>query len=176
MNKEQLIKQIDEFMELNRQCRQDGNDILNRVRGVLTKKNSDDYEKGLNDAWELAQIIGGTSHPGFYDIDELNDIFGWDDTADIFDHFSYAEALAKVQEYEKKKEEEMNKLTPGDVVEVHNMTYGDCKAIFVKYEDDDIILFRRKGGSFRLIGKNNWDIVKTDKHIDISGLVEVLYD
>lgn len=117
MNNEKLVKQIDEFMALNRQCRQDGNDLLNKVRGVLTKSNSDEYERGLNDAWELARKICDEIINGGYTSTELRNIFGSASTSNVF-HYTYQEALAKVEEYEKKKTGEAIKPVRGDVVKV----------------------------------------------------------
>ena len=172
MNNEQLIKQIDELIGIHRQLKTDGNDILSKVRSVLTTKSSDDYKKGLNDAWELAQKIGGVNHPDYYGGEELRDIFGSVNCTHVFNHYSYSKALAKVQEYEKKKAEE-SKLVPGDVVEFESMCYGLIKGIFIKYENNDSKILTRQG-AVTLSGNNVWKITKTGDHVDISELIGVL--
>lgn len=140
-------------------------------------ESKESYNRGLNDAWELARkIVSLLPEEGGYSCYDMRGIFGPVSLRDISNKFTVQEALAKSQEYEKKKAEEEAKLVPGDVVEIKNMSYGDRKAIFIKYEDDDAIVLFRKGGSTRLVGKDVWTIVKTGKHVDISELVEVLYD
>lgn len=140
------------------------NDILNELL-LMIKKGKDIYNEGVKDAWELAQKIDILT-------DEVFDSFS---CRYILDHYTYQEALAKVQEYEKKKAEE-SKLVPGDVVEFESIRYGKIKGIFIKYEDDDIVILSRKGGSYRLVGKDVWNIEKTGEHVDISGLIGVLYE
>lgn len=176
MNNDKLIEQVDELIGMHRQLKTDGNDILSKVRCALIKKSSDDYEKGLNDAWELAKKIGGVDHPDSWYCDELYEIFGTNSSCAVFDKYSCQEALDKSEEYEKKKAEEEAKLVPGDIVIFNSIRYGDIKGIFIKYEDDEPIILTRKGGSMRLIGKSVWNINKTGEHIDISKLKEVLYD
>ena len=176
MNNEKLIEQIDELIGMHRQLKTDGNDILSKVRCALINKNSDDYERGLNDVWELARKIGGADHPDSWDCDELYEIFGTTAAVDVFDRFSYQEALYKVEQYEKKKAEQEAKLVPGDVIVVKGMTYGDMKGIFVKFEYNDLVLFTRKGGLVRLVCKDVWNIDKTGDRVDISGFMGALYD
>lgn len=176
MNNEKLIEQIDELIGMHRQLKTDGNDILSKVRCTLIKKSSDEYEKGLNDAWKLARKIGGDTDFDGYNCTQLYEIFNSANSCTIFDKYSCQEALAKLEKYEKKKAEEESKLVPGDVVIVNSIRYGDIKGIFIKYEDDEPIILTRRGGSMRLVGKNVWNIDKTGEHVDISELKEVLYD
>lgn len=82
-----------------------------------------EYNRGLNDAWELARKIA-CKWPIGYSIEELDDIFGNEriGTATTMENHTYQEALAKVEAYEKKKAEEEAKLEPGDVVEYFTIT------------------------------------------------------
>ena len=185
MNNEQLIKDIDEIIMTNRVARQfagtemakdslrKSNDVLSKARIALKNKDGG-YEKGLNDAWDLAQKIGRSTIDGGYAPYELFNIFGTRNTCSIFDELSYHEALAKVQEYEEKKAEE-SKLVPGDVVEFESMCYGLIKGIFIKYENNDSKILTRQG-AVTLSGNNVWKITKTGEHVDISGLIGVLYE
>ena len=164
MNNEKLIQQLDEFMALNRRCRQDGNDLLNELRGILTKNDPDEYNRGLNDAWELAQRIGGVKKSDAYHVWELEEIFG---TAYVFDDFTFQQALEKVEAYEKKKAEEETKLEPGDVVTVDSMTYGSYKGIIEKVDGENIAMLTRYGRlSFNSSQKQQFNIRKTGERLD----------
>jgi hypothetical protein len=118
------------------------------------------YNKGLNDAWELASklvqnkmnILG----------DELGKIFdGHMFLEDIFDNFTPKEALAKLKAYE----EAQKKVEIGDVV--NHIEYGN--GVVTREEGDfyhvvcaigDVICFEKKR------------VTKTVKHIDISDLLK----
>lgn len=89
------------------------NDALNHAHGVLSK-DVREYDRGLEDAWELVKKIRG-----FYRCRSLEDeelyIFGCH-FEDVFSKYTVQEALEKVKEYEKKQEE----IEVGDVVEIGN--------------------------------------------------------
>lgn len=75
---------------------------------------NESYNRGLNDAWELAKKIVLPDHLGGYTVDELKDIFGKNTFASLMNTFTPQEALAKVKTYE----EERNEIKVGDVVTV----------------------------------------------------------
>lgn len=123
------------------------------------------YEKGLNDAWELARKICGATD-GEYDnfsTRELYKIFDMSSSAHIINENTYQEALAKLETYEK----EQNEIKVGDVVTV----CGE-KGIVVGYlcglEEYEVWMdgYERP----QRICKN--EIKKTGKHIDIQSVLE----
>lgn len=71
------------------------------------------YNKGLNDAWELAKKITLPTDNGGYSYEELENIFNYRSPASIFKAFTPQEALVKAKEYE-----ERNEIRVGDVVEL----------------------------------------------------------
>ena len=168
MNNEQLIKQVDELIGMHRQLKTDGNDILSKVRSVLTKKSSDDYERGLNDAWELARKIGGSVDLGGYNCAQMYEIFNSSNTCTIFDKYSCQEALAKVQEYEKKKAEEA-KLKPGDYV---TYSVGDeiHTAILLDECDDHYWVLSEKYTCPQRLWNMDFQLNKTGKHVNLEDL------
>ncbi len=184
MSNEKIIKDIDEIIMTNRISKQlavtemekdsfrKSNDVLARARTIIKNfdnEKTDEYNRGLNDAWDLAQRIGGTSHPGFYDADELDAIFGWFNSNSVFDHHSYVEALAKVQEYEKKKAEEAAKPIIGNVVKVvdngnpHNVYYG----IYLGSHDNVHYIQERNCCAPSCFSINHFTLTKTGQHVDL---------
>ena len=182
MNNEQLIKDIDEIIMTNRVARQfagtemakdslrKSNDVLSKAR-IAIKNKDGGYEKGLNDAWELAQRIGGASHPGYWDADELDEIFGMFNTNSIFDRYSYQEALAKVEEYEKKKAEEAAKLVPGDVVKVvNNGNNSDTYyGVYLGAYDITHYVMEKDCGAPSCFSTAHFTLEKIGQHVDLEG-------
>lgn len=114
------------------------------------------YNKGLDDAWELAKKIVLPDHLGGYTVDELKDIFGKNTFASLMNTFSPQEALAKVKVYEEKH----NEIRVGDVVEFKD---GYIESIVTKVDGYTIYkLF--KSGDCNSCDKK--DLKKTGKHYD----------
>jgi hypothetical protein len=132
--------------------------------------NGEEYERGLNDAWNLAQRIGGPGHPKMYDCTELAIIFGSRSIGDIFDKHSYQEALTKVQEYEKKKaEKEAKKLVPGDVVEYGTKTWRKTGIFLGESEaSDSYWVWADSNECPRVLSRQIFTLVKTGKHVDLN--------
>ena len=153
------------------------NDILNELL-LMIKNGEDVYNKGLDDAWVLARKIGGSTDFGGYDCAQMGEIFGSANSCRIFDKYtSCQEALAKVQEYEKKKAEEGEaaKLVPGDVV-----TYKMCDiqetAIFLDECDDHYWVLSESFTCPQQLWNQNFSLVKTGKHVDLKGLFKGVKD
>lgn len=148
------------------------NEILNEiVVGMRQEKSSEDYEKGLNDAWELARkIVSLSPQEGGYSCYDMRDIFGSASLRDISNEFTVQQALAKSQEYEKKKAEEA-RLTRGDIVRfsIGSSVYN---AIFLcedQHEQCYWVLKENEEFPQRL-SKKNFSLIKTGKHIDFDKL------
>lgn len=112
------------------------------------------YNKGLNDAWELAKKIVKSPNKGGYKANELAEIFGISDKP-VLDAYTPQEALAKVKEYK-----ERDGIKVGDVVKLRNY---HIESIVTRVNGDTIYrLF--SDGSCDSIGKE--DLVRTGKHFD----------
>lgn len=129
MSKEEVLAKVDRVIwelgiSIQAHCSQlelaamrDRLELFREIRAVIAnidKEKEEEYNKGLNDAWELAQRIGGINHHEIFNGTELEIIFGSRLVGDVFDKHSYIEALAKVDEYELRK----SKPVRGDVVKV----------------------------------------------------------
>lgn len=130
--------------------------ITDFVKDDVLHTPDDAYNKGLDDAWELAKKIVLPDHLGGYTVDELKDIFGKNTFASLMNTFSPQEALAKVKAYE----EERNEIKVGDVVEFKD---GCIESIVTKVDGYTIYkLF--KSGDCNSCDKK--DLKKTGKHYD----------
>ena len=174
MTKEQVIKKCREAIDVNKSVRETTNNALSHAIGLLEKQDGE-YERGLKDAWELAKkIVLPVYNDGYTPID-LKEIFDSSSHNTIMYSLTPQEALAKVKEYEKKKEEEAAKPKLGDVVEV-----------YIPQIDMRFRIVYICGGPTGLNGfdecKNlvtfDWTqyydhtVTKTGEHIDISGLLD----
>ena len=126
------------------------------------------YNKGLedgrNEVWELTKKLwySGTH--------KCKEIFGYEFSIDIIEHFTPQEAIAKLEAYEKEQAE----IKVGDVV-----VYGDKEVeilitqtsgnLFegVKLKND---VYGKTGGVYS--GKLLRDCKKTGKHIDIQSILQ----
>ena len=113
--------------------------------------------KGQNDAWELASKIVSDIYHGGYNSDEVTEIFGYFSYQNIWEDNTYAEAAAKVAEWERKKEE----ICVGDVVIDWN---GDTAVIIQSINDAIKLLYLNGKTHNALKGK----VTKTGRHIDVN--------
>ena len=122
---------------------------------AYNKGHSDGIAQGLNDAWDLAKKLWYLGNQ------KCKEIFGYEFSIDIIEHFTPQEALAKLKAYE----ETQSKVVVGDVV-YHDpygngiMTREDEEYYNVLLENGDAICFEKES------------VTKTGKHIDISSILE----
>ena len=64
------------------------------------------YNRGLNEAWEVARKIIDSVVNGGYSSDVLQEIFGVSIIRPIFKHNTAAEAIAKIKAYEDKQKQD----------------------------------------------------------------------
>ena len=128
-------------------------DYINEHYGELQDES---YNKGLEDAWELARKI--------YLLDDRKPIFGKQEyLEDIMGNFTPQEALAKLEAYENSQIE----IKVGDVV-VHLDTKG-VVLDFVDSTDDEMIVLNENGCV------EEWkhsQFKKTGKYIDIHSVLQ----
>ena len=143
-------------------------DEIKHKMELIDELKRDEYNRGLNDAWELAkkivlsEIDGGMSAKEFYNIFDKNMA-----DEDVLKKFTPQEALAKLEAYEKSKKEVEEKFKVGDIVTFEDGTKGmvmDIDAV------DNFAIFTDNGCIEAWIGQER--VTKTGKHIDISALLE----
>lgn len=168
MNKTEITKLIDEITKTNKEYTANTNALLNKLR-VGLPFSGDAYKQGTEDAWELARKICGLETDGALSFQELDEIFGTRSYSKIFRDNTYEEALAKIKEYEEKK----NKLVPGDVVKCSNR-YGTLKGILYSESSTDYWILLNSCTAPQNLTKDAWTIEKTGKHFDIQGMLDML--
>ena len=117
--------------------------------------------KGHQEAWELAQRIEKEPCDGGFTLNDIHDIFGYFSTNFAIKAHSYAEAAAKVEAWEQKKEKEIR---VGDVVETDDGYFGVVTDISMNYVDG----IRSNGVAF---SSRKSDCTKTGRHIDIEAVL-----
>ena len=117
------------------------------------------YNKGLNDAWELARKIFT------FNDNKIKEIFGVAGKRSAFDDLSPQEALAKLEAYEK----EQNEIKVGDVVEIKSTK--ECYVILAIY-GKTIWGYSCEGVESPLQELDGVTITKTGKHIDIQSVLK----
>lgn len=121
------------------------------------------YNKGLNDAWELANKIAINSDDGGYTAKELEEMFGTIFPDEVFADFTPQEALAKAKAYE----DERNEIKVGDVVKLKGCY---IEGIVTRVTETNIC-YLSKDGICSNSSCNNSDFInryfeKTGKHFD----------
>lgn len=102
---------LSRFTECQLRC------IPQLVNGV----DMDSYNKGAEDAWELMKLINVNYDKGGLKLTELQEVFGTHNINNIFVENTYQEAKAKLDAWEKAKEE----IKVGDLVYVTNSKRGN---------------------------------------------------
>ena len=121
------------------------------------------YDKGLNDAWELARKIWDE-----FTLHKLEEIFGYDYTKGVIDNYTPQEALAKLKAYE-----EQSEIKVGDVVDFPSEGRRCC-AVVTCIVDDYLYGFAENGLLVESLQIDNCK--KTGKHIDIQSILEQIRD
>ena len=135
----------------------DGRDeVLNWQKG----NEEDAYNKGLNDAWELAKKLFGYSCDTKLSCEDMKKIFGSACEMDILRNNTPQEALAKLEAYEKSKEA----IKVGDVVELESE-----KMLVTRIVGNDTMDVLASDGNVYYY--SNMPFIKTGKHIDISAIL-----
>lgn len=116
----------------------------------------EDYNKGLNDAWELAKKIVLPRRDGGYSWQKFERIFDYRDYDSVLKAFTPQEALAKVKEYEERDEIKVR-----DVVKLKGLS---CKAIVTRVTETNIYLLFKDGSCAFRCYKEGFE--KTDEHFD----------
>ena len=113
MTREEILNEIDEAMTELRAVKTKVNDTLAHARNIVSEKdNLEAYNKGMNDAWELATKLyvdtAVVEIKKIYDIEDC-EFFPLEQ---VFKNLTPQEALAKLEAYEKEQAE----IKVGDIV------------------------------------------------------------
>ena len=119
----------------------------------------DAYNKGLEDAWELAKKIVLFGGDGGYSSQELKRIFDFGSYEAVLKAFTPQEALAKVKAYEEKHDE----IKVGDVVTIKDGV-SDFESIVTKVSGRVVYRLFSDGSCDGYADKE--DLEKTGKHFD----------
>ena len=129
----QILEEIQNAMTLNKDNIAKCNSVLSDVKSLimheekeLQNRLNEKYERGVNDAWEIAKEFCKISY------DESMDIFGTDSVDQIIKKYTLLEIKDKISSHNTKKDEE-NKIHVGDVVQDKN---DDTKATILDYDTD----------------------------------------
>lgn len=115
---------------------------------------SEAYNKGLNDAWELAKKLW------YNDAKTNDDIYGIEYFIDIANEYTPQEALAKLEAYEKANEIKVGDIVYNDdTMEEGVVTHIDNDEVFMLYDDGSC-------------GNTYGNLTKTGKHIDIQSVLK----
>lgn len=167
------------------QCQDDYGDALKHAKDTAYKKGLHDgeskcgycneYQRGLDDAWEAAKKIFGYEIDGGIPIDEVGRVFGYSEdatfcTADIIRHNTASEAIAKLKAYEEKQKAD-DKIEVGDEVK-HKSDRVAWTAVVTRIISGTLTLMDNNGAS-----ADNYPIeefVKTGRHFDIASILEAM--
>lgn len=182
--KEQIINELEEIIKYNKAARQasclelfkdssrKSNDVLAKAKNYI--KSSDEYERGLNDGWELATKVV------YMSTDDSFHTFGYKSPALTLERHSGLDARKLYNEYmeeKKKKEEEAAKPKLGDVVEVNGVDLRGVfrythKGIYLKETDTTHNILVNNGDIYILEKEYMESIEKTGEHVDIQGMLD----
>jgi hypothetical protein len=152
------VEQVDDLEELN-------SDYINEHFGELQ---DEAYQAGLNDAWEAARKVG---HCKLWD-DYTKDTSKMSVCAlDVLEHYTAAEAIAKLKAYEGNKDEPIK---AGDIVERYIDGKLDSKGIYLQEDGGYWRCLFYTGAIFMTFAYPKGQFKKTGKHYDIASILEAM--
>lgn len=122
------------------------------------------YNKGLNDAWELARKINNMEFKEFIKVFERTGYDGREVKMNLINELTPQEALAKMKAYE-----EAQKIKVGDIIETKDFT-DKWKAVVLDILNKDKAWILNERGC--VFGVELEILRKTGKHIDIQSILE----
>lgn len=163
MSNEEIITEVDKGLETLKKG-------LSKMKQALSSANqavlqAEAYNKGLEDAWELARKIFTFNN------NKMEEIFGVAGKRSAFDDLTPQEALAKYEAYEKEQAE----IKVGDVVtDKEHKVELLVTIIYINHFDAIKITPDDEYGKFGATysGMVKSDFKKTGKHIDIQSVLQ----
>lgn len=182
MTREEILKEIDEVIKYNKAARgaevtelfkdatRKSNDVLAKAKRYIDVDSN--YERGMEDAWELARKIGSHEDLDGFTFNEMEEIFGDRTPSEVFEDYEIHDAMKAYKEWLKEKEEADKKPKTGDVVEVTDNIGGYSeKGVFMS-EGRDGFTYISKNGLICVAKKANFSFRKTGEHVDILGMLD----
>lgn len=152
------IDEKDNTYRLKHKDWEDEYSITSFVKNDALHPPDEAYNKGLNDAWELAKKIAVFEDDGGYTANELEEMFRTIFPDEVFADFTPQEALAKVKAYE-----EHNEIKVGDVVRSKGC---NVEGIITKISEIKIYRLFKDGSCDSISTKVKEDLEKTGRHFD----------
>lgn len=159
MTNEEILLEVREAMELNKEARIKSNEVLNHTMNALSSKNDDEYNRGLTDCWDLFIQISKLKSS------EREELFGINSLKDILELSSPQEAMSKVNNVVGSK----TVFNPGDKVK-----HDDDGIMAIILDETDVDPTERTWQVYTENGCveywNESEINKTDDSVDLSEL------
>lgn len=133
MTREEHTENINEIIKSNRTIKSildSQNNRLSWMRDYTSTDVEEAYQRGLNDAWELARRIRLNVEDGGISVSELCEMFHTNTVYNIFKGYSAQEVMKRIAEYEKQK----NAIKIGDEVKFN---HDDIKATVMDQSDKE---------------------------------------
>lgn len=163
--REEILDEIKLVIALNKEVKGKCNLALTDARSFIIHEQeklqdclNKEYERGMNEAWNIAREIHS-------DYDEFTNIFGEKPTiGDVIRDSSPLEVKEKILFFREEKERKNNKVFIGDVVESKD---DNTKAIILDAHDLDskYWIVYTENGCIETWGEDEFD--KTGKYIDV---------
>lgn len=159
MTNEEILLEVREAMELNKEARIKSNEVLNHTMNALSSNNDDEYNRGLTDCWDLFIQISKLKSS------EREELFGINSLKDILELSSPQEAMSKVNNVVGSK----TVFNPGDKVK-----HDDDGIMAIILDETDVDPTERTWQVYTENGCveywNESEIDKTDERVDLSEL------
>lgn len=180
MTREEILKEIDEVIKYNKAARgaevtelfkdatRKSNDVLAHVRRYID--GDSEYERGLEDAWEMAKLIALDEYNGGLGYKDIQDIYGlhW---LEVFTDYTAHDAMSAYKDWLKEKEEEAKKPKIGDVVEF-TTPFSNGRGVFLRETDTTYTIFEADGSVVLVQKEYHSEFKKTGEHIDVLGVLK----
>ena len=169
MMDEEIRQALNEVREMKQMC---GN-INMKLTNIVTQRGQDwkkkleaEYQRGLEDAWNVARKIAVETDDGGVSISALYEMFGTESMRMIMKNNTVYDAIAKLKAYEEKQKAD-DEIKVGDEV-IYN---GTTKCVVVDPETNEkyASLFDCNGIHYFA---DHRECKKTGRHFDIASILE----
>lgn len=171
--KEQILEEIQSAMVLNRDLKvkcnialSDAISLIQHNEKEMQERLEKEYKRGVNDAWEIARDLCNT------DYDECNKIFGNASVEPVIKTYTAYIVKEKIESYREEKENKLNKIHVGDVVQDNN---DNTKATVLdldtdtSLEDENYWMVFTENGCVETWCENVF--TKTGESVDVCGVL-----
>ena len=138
-------------------------DVKQRVEGA--------YQRGLEDAWNVARKIAVETDDGGVSIEALYKMFGTESMCMIMKNNTVHDATDKLKAYEDKNSD---RIEVGDIVERYVDGKLDSKGIYLQEDDGYWRCLFDTGAVLMTFAYPKGQFKKTGKHYDIASILEAM--